>query len=158
MSGTTQGSSVEVCILVGGCHQNPWATSVIQHGHIRSRSLLSPSRTGDSSLLMTYLFADWAWTRGVLLVLWGSMAQLTYIWNILPCWFNSGGWLNFLGLLRLSWGCNAWLTAIAISLQLDHGLACFHIGFSLPPQQSLFSIPQRPTVGVVELGFVGLID
>ena len=120
--------------IVGSCHQNPWATSVIQHGHIGSRSLLSPSELGTVLLLMTCLFEGWAWTRGFFWYFgaqWPVDLHLKHSSLLIYLW---GGWLNFLGPLGLSWGCNAWLTAIAISLWP----ACFHTGLSLPPQLDLY--------------------
>ena len=50
--------------LVGGCHQNPWATSVIQHGHLQSGHPTSPSRLRTVPLPVICLFCRLGMAQG----------------------------------------------------------------------------------------------
>ena len=102
----------------GSC-QNPQASFVIQHGLHGSSS---PLELGVVPPPVACLFADCAWTRGFFAALLGPVAGWLTFEGFPLAGFTSRQVAKLFGPLRLSRGCQAWLTAMCTSLA--SALAC----------------------------------
>ena len=102
----TQGSSIEIEISCGDSCHNPQAAPVIQCGHLQS------GRWGQSHFQRPVCLQT-GHGPGVAFDVLRPSDWLTHIRSITPCCFylqtDSSASSGSLG---LSWGCNAWLTAV----------------------------------------------
>ena len=139
-------------LIVGSC-QNPWATSVIQHGHLGSRRPL-PLWDWGQSLFQWPVRLQTGHGPGGSSDTLGSSSQLTCIWSKPLAGFTSRWMVKLPWHPRIVLRLQDMADSYGHQFSLRPGLAVFTLGFLF--LLSLISIIKYPKGHLYELGIQGL--